>query len=135
MADDLQQALAHVGQPVIGRAGAHGLGGFRLDDLPGVADLGAGDAALGGDPDRAVVGGVCLVALLLQMVGPVLGDGVLAVVDKDKLRFFIKGAESGFQPVLVGVTRKPAQLRNAGPDLHRLAKELDLLRTVDQRVA
>ena len=28
--DDLQQALAHVGQPVIGRAGAHGLGGFRL---------------------------------------------------------------------------------------------------------
>ena len=46
VADDLQQALAHVGQPVIGRAGAHGLGGFRLDDLLGVADLGAGDAAI-----------------------------------------------------------------------------------------
>ena len=100
-----------------------------------MADLGAGDAALGGDPDRAVVGGVGLVALLLQMVGPVLGDGVLAVVDKDELRLFVKGAEPGFQPVLVGVTRKPAQLRNAGPDLHRLAKELDLLRTVDQCVA
>ena len=69
------------------------------------------------------------------MVGPVLGDGVLAVVDKDELRLFVKGAEPGFQPVLIGMTRKPAQLRNAGPDLHRLAKELDLLRTVDQRVA
>lgn len=41
------------------------------------------------------------------MVGPVLGDGVLAVVDKDELRLFVKGAEPGFQPVLVGVTRKP----------------------------
>ena len=64
-----------------------------------------------------------------------LGHSVLAVVDKDELRLFVKGAEPGFQPVLVGVTRKPAQLRNAGPDLHRLAKKLDLLRTVDQRVA
>ena len=101
----------------------------------GVADLGAGDAALGGDPDRAVVGGVGLVAFLLQMVGPVLGDGVLAVVDKDELRLFVKGMQPGGQAVLVGVAGKPAQLPDARLDLHRLAKELDLLRTVDQRVA
>ena len=69
------------------------------------------------------------------MVGPVLGDGVLAVVDKDELRLFVKGAEPGFQTVLVGVARKPAQLRDAGPDLHRLTKKFDLLRAVDQRVA
>ena len=64
-----------------------------------------------------------------------LGHSVLTVVDKDELRLFVKGAEPFLQPVLVRMARKPAQLGDARPYLHRLAEKLYLLRTVDQRVA
>jgi putative ABC transport system permease protein len=50
------------------------------------------DGGIRHDRGRVGVDENDLVALLLQMVGPVLGDGVLAVVDKDELRLFVKGA-------------------------------------------
>lgn len=56
------------------------------------------------------------------MVRPMLGNSVLTVVDKDKARLFVKGAEPFLQPVLVRMARKPAQLGDARPYLHRSPK-------------
>ena len=135
MADDLHQALAHVSQAVVSGAGAHVGFGAGLDDFLRVAGLGTGGAAIADDPDSAVVGCVRLVALGPQLFGPVGGHGILAMVDKDKLRLFVKGMQPIGQAVLIGVAGKPAQLPDAGLDLHRLAKQLDFLCAVDQCIA
>ena len=135
MADDFHQALAHIDQAVVSSAGTHGRFGAGLNDLLRVAGLGAGGAAIADDPDSAVVGRVGLVAFSPQLFGPVGGHGILAMVDKDELRLFVKGVQPVGQAVLVGVAGKPAQLPDAGLDLHRLAEQLDFLRAVDQRVA
>ena len=135
MADDFHQTLAHIDQAVVSSAGAHIGFGAGLDDFLRVPGLGAGGAAIADDPDSAVVGRVGLVAFSPQLFGPVGGHGILAMVDKDELRLFVKGVQPGGQAVLVGVAGKPAQLPDARLDLHRLAKQLDFLRAVDQRVA
>ena len=129
MADDFHQTLAHIDQAVVSGAGAHIGFGAGLDDFLRVTSLGAGGAAIADDPDSAVVGRVSLVAFSPQLFGPVGGHGILAMVDKDELRLFVKGVQPG------GQAGKPAQLPDARLDLHRLAKQLDFLRAVDQRVA
>ena len=123
--DDRHKPLAHADQAVVGGAAAHPGHARCLDDLVGVAGLGAGDMAAGGKPDRGVVRRVGLVPFGAQALSPVGGDGVLAMVDKDELGPLGEGVQPVGQAVLVGVARKPAEAVDVGFDLDLIAKKLD----------
>src|SRR5699024_4238838 len=98
--------------------------------------LGPVEGFIGGDVvSRAAEGGGGVVAEALERFHKGGAGSVVAVVDEHAARLFREAFQPGKQAVAVGVAADAGKGAHLGGDADVLAKELDLLRALDDLAA